>query len=138
VRDWEPEVDRWLERFRDEEDPPAQFRRALAEGWAPGEREALAIAAADRERQTAAYLAQLREAGVELVRLDCKSETCSVCVKYCGAPFSLEEDSDLPPPPPMPICPACTHVLSMLTPFFMQRSGLSREDLADRAQPFVD
>lgn len=139
MREWLAEVDRWLERFRDEPQPPAMFTRVLTDGWEPGEREEIAAAAGTRERETAAYVEQLRAAGVDLVRLDCKSGSCSVCVKYCGKPFSLSDETDeLPPPPPMPICPACTHVLNMLTPFFMQRTGLTLEELAEEAQPFVD
>lgn len=138
MREWLAEVDRWLERFRSEPEPPEAFARALETGWQDGEREALALAAHAKQREAAAYMEQLRAAGVDLVRFDCKSGSCSVCVRYCGKAFSLAEDAELPPPPPMPICPACTHVLNMLTPFFMQRTGVTMEDLIEEAEPFRD
>ncbi len=138
MREWLAEVDRWLERFRDEAQPPEPFARALTDGWRDGEREALAESAQTLERESAAYVEQLRASGVDLVRFDCKSGSCSVCVRYCGKAYSLAEDGDLPPPPPMPICPACRHVLNMLTPFFMQRTGVTLDDLLDEAEPFRD
>lgn len=136
-RDWEAEVDLWLERFRSVARPPEPFARALKEGWAPGEREILAIEAAEYARQTAAYLDQLREGGVDLVRFDAKVGTCDVCAPYEGCAYSLLGEADaLPPPPPLPICPACRHTLNMLTPFFMQRTGVELEELAEASVPF--
>jgi hypothetical protein len=76
---------------------------------------------------------------VDLVRLDAKSGDCGVCRKYVGKAYSLAGDTPgLPPPPPLPICPACRHTLNLLTPFFMQSLGLELEDLVAEAQPFVD
>jgi hypothetical protein len=73
------------------------------------------------------------------VRLDCKAGSCDVCVKYCGSAYSLTGATEgLPPPPPLPICPACRHTLNLLTPFFMQGMGLDMDDLIDSSQPFVD
>ena len=138
MREWLADVDRWLERFRNEPQPPEAFAHAIASGWRAGEREALAEAAEAHERESAALLEQFRAAEVDLVRFDCKSGSCSVCVRYCGKAYSLAEDGDLPPPPPVPICPACRHVLNMLTPFYMQRTGLSLADLIDEAEPFRD
>lgn len=138
-RDWLSEIDRWLERFRSLDRVPAPFERALREGWRDGERELLAIEAAEYARATAAYLDQLRAAEVELVRLDCKAGTCSACERYEGKAYSLlGETPGLPPPPPLPICPACRHTLSMLTPFFMQRGGIEIEDLVAEAEPFEE
>ena len=137
ARDWVAEIDRWTERFRTLEGPPPAFARALRDGWDDDEREILAIEAAEYARTTAAYVEQLRTAGVDLVRLDCRLGTCGVCAKYDGKAYSLlGETPDLPPPPPLPICPACRHTLNMLTPFFMQRTGVEPEDLVADAQPF--
>lgn len=136
-RDWVAEIDRWTERFRSVDDPPAAFARALRDGWDSGDREILAIEAAEYARTTAAYIEQLRTADVDLVRFDCRLGSCGVCVKYSGKAYSLRGDTpDLPPPPPLPICPACRHTLNMLTPFFMQRTGVEPEDLVAEAQPF--
>jgi hypothetical protein len=136
-RDWLAEIARWEARFASAERPPEPFATARREGWAPGAREILAMEAAEYARTTAAYLDQLRAAGVDLVRFDCKLGSCEVCEPYEGSAYSLRgETPELPPPPPLPICPACRHTLNMLTPFFMQRSGLELEDLAERAVPF--
>ncbi|MGE0026002.1 MAG: hypothetical protein AB7O78_01895 [Thermoleophilia bacterium] len=76
---------------------------------------------------------------MDLVRLDCKAGSCGVCAKYCGKAYTLTgETEDLPPPPPLPICPACRHTLNLLTPFFMQSLGVDLDDLIAEAQPFVD
>jgi len=73
------------------------------------------------------------------VRFDAKQGDCGVCRKYVGKAYSLQGDTPgLPPPPPLPICPACRHTLNLLTPFFMQSLGLDIEDLVADAQPFVD
>lgn len=139
VRDWDAEIDRWTERFRDVPDPPEPFARALREGWDPDVRAQLAADAEAYAVQTAGLLAQIADAGWDLVRFDAKSGSCGVCAKYVGKAYSLRgEHPQLPPPPPLPICPACRHTLNLMTPFFLQSMGLDLEDLADDAQPFED
>jgi hypothetical protein len=121
------------------EDPPEPFATALREGWTPEAREALAAEAERAAREHGAYLRQLAAADVDLVRFDAKRGSCEVCRKYVGKAYSLTGDTPgLPPPPPLPICPACRHTLNMLTPFFMQSLGLDLDDLVAEAQPFVD
>lgn len=72
------------------------------------------------------------------MRLDCRAASCGACARYCGSAYSLAgETEELPPPPPLPICPACRHTLNLLTPFFMQSMGLDLDDLVDQAQPYV-
>ncbi len=138
-RDWDAEIDRWTERFRDVPDPPEPFARALREGWNPAERSRLAADADAYARQTEGFLAQVGAAGWDLVRFDAKVGSCGICIKYVGKAYSLRgEHPQLPPPPPLPICPACRHTLNLLTPFFLQSTGLDIDDLADEAQPFVD
>jgi hypothetical protein len=74
-----------------------------------------------------------------MVRLDCRGRSCGLCAKYCGKAYSLTGATEgLPPPPPLPVCPACRHTLNLLTPFFMQGLGLDLDDLIAEAQPFVD
>jgi hypothetical protein len=139
TRDWDAEIDRWTERFRDVADAPEPFATALRDGWTDEARASLrADAQAEAERQEA-YVAQIAGAGVDLVRFDAKQGHCGVCVKYVGKAFSLTgEVEGLPPPPPLPICPACRHTLNLLTPFFMQSLDLDLDDLVADAQPFVD
>ena len=138
-RDWDAEIDRWTERFRDVPDPPEPFARALRDGWDPAERSQLAADADAYSRQTEGFLAQVGAAGWDLVRFDAKFGSCGICTKYVGKAYSLRgEHPQLPPPPPLPICPACRHTLNLLTPFFLQSTGLDIDDLADEAQPFVD
>jgi hypothetical protein len=139
TRDWDAEIDRWTERFRDVPDAPEPFLTAIREGWTAQARAMLAAQAqAEAERQ-AAYRAQIAAAGVDLVRFDAKQGHCGVCVKYVGKAYSLSgEVEGLPPPPPLPICPACRHTLNLLTPFFMQSLDLDLDDLVADAQPFVD
>ena len=85
------------------------------------------------------HAAQIGGAGMDLVRFDCKSGSCGVCAKYCGKAYTLTGETEgLPPPPPLPICPACRHTLNLLTPFFMQSLGVDLDDLVAEAQPFVD
>ncbi|MDH3225770.1 MAG: hypothetical protein OEM67_01605 [Thermoleophilia bacterium] len=137
--DWDREIDRWTERFRDECDPPQPFAAALRDGWTPEARAELAERAEAYRQRHSAYRDEIRSAGVDLVRFDCKTGSCSVCRKYEGKAYSLTgETPDLPPPPPLPICPACDHTLNLLTPFFLQSLGLDIEDLVEQAQPFVD
>jgi hypothetical protein len=139
TRDWAAEIDRWTERFRTVADPPEPFATALRDGWTE---EARAFLAAEADAYLVGHRAWLREiggAGVDLVRLDAKRGDCGVCRKYVGKAFSLAGDTPgLPPPPPLPICPACRHTLNLLTPFFMQSLGVELEDLVADAQPFVD
>ena len=139
LRDWDGEIDRWTERFRDADDPPEPFATALREGWTAEARAALAREAESYRLSHEALLEQIRGAGVDLVRFDCKAGSCGVCAKYCGKAYTLSgETPELPDPPPLPICPACRHTLNLLTPFYMQSLGLDLEDLAADAQPFVD
>ncbi len=120
-------------------DPPAPFAAALREGWTPDARAALAREAESYRLSHEALLEQVRAAGVDLVRFDCKAGACGVCAKYCGKAYSLSGATpELPDPPPLPICPACRHTLNLLTPFYLQSLGLDLEDLVDEAQPFVD
>jgi hypothetical protein len=137
--DWEREIDRWTERFRSEPDPPEPFATALREGWTPEARHRLAERAEAYASRHRAYLAEISAAGVDLVRFDCKTGSCSVCRKYEGKAYSLRGDTPgLPSPPPLPVCPACDHTLNLLTPFFLQSVGLDLDDLVADAQPFVD
>lgn len=139
ARDWQAEIDRWTARFAGEADPPEPFATALRDGWTAEGRAALAAEAAEWEDRHRAWLAQIGGAGVDLVRLDCKSGSCGVCAKYCGKAYTLAGATEgLPPPPPLPICPACRHTLNLLTPFFLQSMGVDIDDLIDEAQPFVD
>jgi hypothetical protein len=139
ARDWDAEIDRWTERFRDIPDPPEPFARALREGWDPAARAQLAADAQAYAAQTDGLLAQIAGAGWDLVRFDAKSGSCGVCAKYVGKAYSLRgEHPQLPPPPPLPICPACRHTLNLMTPFFLQSMGLDIDDLAAEAQPFED
>ena len=111
----------------------------MREGWTPEARAALAREAESYRLSHEALLEQIRGAGVDLVRLDCKAGSCGVCVKYCGKAYTLSgETRELPDPPPLPICPACRHTLNLLTPFFMQSTGLAIEDLVAQAEPYVD
>lgn len=137
--DWQAEIDRWTERFREVPDPPPPFATALREGWTSEARERLAAEAEAYARAHEAYVREIRAAGVDLVRFDCKAGSCGVCRRYEGKAYSVSGDTpELPPPPPLPICPACRHTLNLLTPFFMQSLGLELDDLIADAQPFVD
>lgn len=138
-RDWDAEIDRWTDRFREAPNPPEPFATALREGWTPEARAALAADAEEYLRRHEAYLREIVSAGVDLVRFDARQGSCGVCAKYVGRAYSLTGATEgLPPPPPLPICPACRHTLNLLTPFFMQSLGLTLEDLVAEAQPFVD
>lgn len=137
-RDWQDEIDRWTERFRGVDDPPEPFATALRQGWTPQAREALAAEAEAYASAQRSLLAQVGGAGMDLVRLDCRNGSCGVCARYCGKAYSLTGATEgLPPPPPLPICPACRHTLNLLTPFFMQSLGVELEDLIDEAEPFA-
>jgi len=139
ARDWDAEIDRWTERFRDVPNPPEPFARALREGWDPEARARVAAEAQVYAEQTRGFLSQVAAAGWDLVRFDAKLGSCGVCEKYVGKAYSLRgEHPQLPPPPPLPICPACRHTLNLLTPFFLQSTGLDIDDLAAEAQPFED
>lgn len=139
LRDWQAEIDRWTERFREVDDPPEPFATALREGWTPEARARLAEEAEAYARAQAGFRDEIAAAGWDLVRFDMREPNCDVCRKYAGKAYTLGGGApDLPPPPPMPICPACRHTLNLLTPFFLQSLGLDMDDLVDDAQPFVD
>lgn len=138
-RDWQREIDIWTERFRGVDDPPEPFATALREGWTDEARSALARDAEEYRLQHEAWVAQIAGAGEDMVRLDCNRGSCGVCAKYHGSAYTLTGATEgLPPPPPLPICPACRHTLNLLTPFFMQGMRLELDDLIERSQPFVD
>lgn len=137
LRDWDAEIDRWTELFRGIPDPPEPFARALRDGWSEGARRRLADEAEAYARAHEGYTTQMRAAGVDLVRLDCRAGSCGHCARYCGSAYTLAgETPELPAPPPLPLCPACRHILNMLTPFWMTSVGLTVEDLATEAQPY--
>jgi hypothetical protein len=138
-RDWEAEIDLWTERFREVADPPEPFATALRDGWTAAARASLAAEAEDYATRHEAWLTQIRGAGEDLVRLDCRDRACGVCAPHCGTAYTLTGETEgLPPPPPLPICPACRHTLNLLTPFFMQSLGLDLDDLVAEARPWVD
>jgi hypothetical protein len=139
VRDWDAEIERWTERFRDVPNPPEPFARALREGWTQEARAQLAADAQAYTERTRGFVAQVAESGWDLVRLDAKFGSCGICEKYVGKAYSLcGEHPQLPAPPPLPICPACRHTLNLLTPFFLQSTGLDIDELAAESQPFDD
>ncbi len=84
ARDWDAEIDRWTERFRDGDDPPEPFATALREGWTPEARAAPRPRGRGLRLRHEAWLEQIGAAGVDLVRLDCKAGSCGVCANYCG------------------------------------------------------
>jgi hypothetical protein len=138
-RDWQEEIDRWTERFRDVPDPPEPFATALREGWTAEARERLAAEAAEHHRQHLALMAQFAAAGIDLLRFDARQGDCGVCRRYVGKAYSLGgQTPGLPPPPPLPICPACRHTMNLLTPFFMQSLGVELEDLVADAEPYAE
>jgi hypothetical protein len=138
-RDWQRAIDEWTVRFREVDDPPEPFATALRDGWTGEARAALAAEAEEYARRHQGWIDQISAGGEDLVRFDCKEGSCGVCAKYCGCAYSLDGRTEgLPPPPPLPICPACRHTLNLLTPFFMQSLGLDMDDLIAGAQPFVD
>lgn len=137
-RDWVAEIDAWTERFRAVADPPEPFATALRTGWDPAVKQRLAVDAAAYHARQRAYMAQLAASGVELVRLDEKDGNCGVCRPYDGCGYSLRGETEgLPPPPPMPICPACRHTLSLLTPFFLQSLDRTVDDVVADSVPFT-
>lgn len=138
-RDWDHEIDVWTERFREVDDPPEPFATALRNGWTPEARADLAREAEAYLRTHEAWVAQIQGAGEDLVRFDCRQGSCGVCAKYCGCAYTLTGANEgLPPPPPLPICPACRHTLNLLTPFFMDGMGITMDDLIENTRPFVD
>ena len=137
ARDWDAEIDAWTERFRHIPDPPPVFAVAIRDGWDPDERRALAADAEAYARQHEGWVQQITAAGWDLVRLDTRGEECGACARYSGSPYSLTgETAGVPPPPPLPICPACRHTLNLLTPFFMQSTGMDAGDLVRDAVPY--
>ncbi len=139
ARDWDAEIDRWTERFRDVPDPPEPFATAIRDGWDPEARRRLAAEAAEYAARHEAWLRQIAGAGVDLVRLDTRGADCGACRRYAGKAYSLAGGTPgLPPPPPLPICPACRHTLNLLTPFFLQSLGLTVDDLVAEAEPYRD
>lgn len=137
-RDWQHEIDVWTERFREVDNPPEPFATALREGWTDEARAGLAREAESYRLRHEAWLAQLAGAGEDMVRFDCKQGSCGVCERYCGSAYTLTgRTPELPPPPPLPICPACRHTLNLLTPFFMQGMGLDLDDLIESSQPYA-
>jgi hypothetical protein len=139
ARDWDVEIDRWTALFAGIDDPPEPFASALRDGWTAEARAELAREADAYLTRHEAYVAQLRGSGVDLVRLDAKQGDCGACRRYAGKAYSLAGEEDgLPEPPPLPICPACRHTLNMLTPFFLQSTGLTVEDLIADAEPYRD
>jgi hypothetical protein len=138
-RDWQAEIDRWTERFRTVPDPPEPFATALREGWTEEARERLAAEAEEYHRQHVSLLASIAASGLDLMRFDARLGDCGVCRRYVGKAYSLRgETPGLPPPPPLPICPACRHTMNLLTPFFMQSLGLTVDDLVDAAEPYEE
>jgi hypothetical protein len=138
-RDWDVEIDRWTALFARIDDPPEPFATALRAGWTPEARAALAADAEVYRRRHEAYLEQLHGSGVDLVRLDAKQGDCGACRRYVGKAFSLGGETEgLPPPPPLPICPACRHTLNLLTPFFLQSTGQSIDDLVANAETYTE
>lgn len=136
VRDWQAEIDRWTAIFAGVPDPPEPFASALRDGWTDTARNDLAAAAEEYAIRHEAYVADLKRNGMDLVRLDEKQGDCGICRRYAGKAYSLGGETDLPPPPPLPICPACRHTLNLLTPFFLQSLGLEIEDLVADAEPY--
>lgn len=139
LRDWDAEIDRWTALFAAIPDPPEPFATALRDGWSAAARVALADEAETYAQRHVAYVATLRASGMDLVRLDQKQGDCGACRRYAGKAYSLGGATEgLPPPPPLPICPACRHTLNLLTPFFLQSMGLGVEDLIAEAEPYVE
>lgn len=139
IRDWDAEIDRWTVLFADIPDPPEPFAAALRDGWNPQIRADLADGAESYARRHEAWVEELRASGMDLVRLDQKQGDCGACRRYSGKAYSLDGATEgIPPPPPLPICPACRHTLNLLTPFFLQSMGLGVEDLIAEAKPYVE
>ena len=125
------------ERFPPRPEPPDPFATALREGWTAEARAALAAEAEEYARRHASWCAQIGGEDMDLVRLDCRAGSCGVCAGYWGRAYSLTGAPEgLPPPPPLPICPACRHTLNLLTPFFMQSLGLDIDDLIAESRPY--
>ncbi len=136
-RDWDAEIDAWTERFRHIPDPPPVFAAAIRDGWDPDVRRDLADEADRYATRHEGWVEQITASGWDLVRLDTRGEDCGACARYSGSPYSLSgETPGVPPPPPLPICPACRHTLNLLTPFYMQSVGLDAGDLVRDAVPY--
>ena len=71
----------------------------LREGWSEEARAALAREAEAYRLAQEALLEQIRGAGVDLVRFDCKAGSCGVCAKHCGKADTLSVESAPRSPP---------------------------------------
>jgi len=130
-------VERWTEFFRGRERPPRAFASAVRDGWSPEDRDALAEEAVGYRERMRAYLESLRDAEVDLVRLDLRDDGCDVCEPYDGCVYSLLGQTDgLAAPPPLPICPACRHTINMLTPYFLQNAEATLDEMVAESRPF--
>jgi hypothetical protein len=113
------------------------FAAAIRDGWDPDVRRDLADEADRYATRHEGWVEQITASGWDLVRLDTRGEDCGACARYSGSPYSLSgETPGVPPPPPLPICPACRHTLNLLTPFYMQSVGLDAGDLVRDAVPY--
>lgn len=113
------------------------FAAALRDGWDAGARERLAADATEYRERLHAYLQSLREADVELVRVDLRDDGCDLCAPYDGCVYSLLGQTEgLTGPPPLPICPACRHTVNMLTPYFLQNAERSLDDMIAASVPY--
>ena len=129
-------VDRALPRCPE---PAGAVRTCAPRGLGPGHARAIGRRRPDVRRADERIRVPGRRGRMGPRALRCQLGSCGVCEKYVGKAYSLRgEHPQLPPPPPLPICPACRHTLNLMTPFFMQSTGMDIDDLAAEAQPFED